>query len=193
MTLFISHLGVNTINKGKLLYEKLNVGKEFYVRFKFMPTKFKDDVEWYNILHFTTNKQTTWRDSGGPGTRIPSIYIKRPNLLSVASEISGNYNKVFTLDMCPINKWTDVRVEQVLRDAIYLFRIFINGKRLAEIENNAPAVYPEVKLYVGNPWIPPQEGYIKDLDFSAIGNNIYTIIVYSTSDSFTRSYSYGFC
>ena len=173
MTLFISHLGVNTINKGKLLYEKLNVGKEFYVRFKFMPTKFKDDVEWYNILHFTT-----WRDGGGPGSRIPSIYIRRPNLLSVASDISRDHNKVFTLAMCPINKWTDVRVEQVLRDAKYLFRIFINGKRLVEIENKAPAVYTKVKLYVGNPWNLPQEGYIKDLDFSAIGNIIYKRFFY---------------
>ena len=114
---------------------------------------------------------STEKDCCDPGSRLPAIYFRRVNgvtWLYVASDINENPNYVYEKpeSSIQIGKKVNIRVQQALFRANYLFAIFINGRVVWGLNNEKPREFAHVKLYCGDPWYTAQEGNMNNLEVS---------------------------
>ena len=85
--------------------------------------------------------------------------------MHVSSAISGNGNshKNFFPERPELGKWTRIEISQEMFHKKYIFKVIIGGKQVYSIENNQPAAFTDVKLYISDPWYKAQPGFIRAL------------------------------
>ena len=83
----------------------------------------------------------------------------------VMSAISGggNSGKNFFPERPELGKWTRIEISQEMFHKKYIFKVIIGGKQVYSIENNQPAAFTDVKLYISDPWYKAQPGFIRAL------------------------------
>ena len=141
------------------------IQKEYAISFKVSPTKFAPG--WHSVIHFTTSG-----DVDVYGSRIPGIWFQDNGTLLICSAISGNKDYCFNSAPLPLNKFTEVRISQEMDGDDYFYMIEIGGTEFVRVQNNQPEVFRNVKVYVGDPWSPAQEGALRDLLIKNTGKSI---------------------
>ena len=107
---------------------------------------------------------TIGEDKTTYGDRTPNVYITPYTYLEVASAINGNLNNFKTFDeqIIPLEEWTTVKITQIYFELKYIFTIEISGT-IYSVENMDVREFENVKVYVGDPWLTIQPGYIRNL------------------------------
>ena len=125
-------------------------GSEFRIEFSFKYIKYSQ--VWLNLFHFTTGENL-----GGPGNRIPALFIMRSGEINMWSDIDGVNGYRIYLGTYPMNLWHDVVIEQ--RNSI--FRVWINdSEKFVKDNPTAPnTIYEIVHLYLSDPWHPSFGSY----------------------------------
>ena len=137
--------------------------------FEFKPTKYQSDV-WSSIIHLTSNG-----DAAVYGDRTPSVFISPDSYLTISSAINSDPNsyKVFEEEPLPLDEWTQIKIAQIVFESKYIFSVEINKTKVYSVENKDAREFQNVKVYLGNPWVEPQSGYIRNLEIAnALEGNI---------------------
>ena len=116
---------------------------------------------WYGVYHFTQG-DNRYVD----GSRAPALYLTKNRLYVFANIGSNNYfHKDYYLTK---GLKTHVVVEQYQsQNKKYYFEVWFNNLRKLRVENNKPKDFPNMKVYVGDPWhgTPPQDTSYKIENF----------------------------
>lgn len=78
-----------------------------------------------------------------------------------SGSISGNKN--YYKYIPPLNQWTTVDVEQKVDGDKYMSTFKVGGIEVFSVDNLGPTVFPNVKVYVSNPWDSAQPGKLRNL------------------------------
>jgi len=151
------------MQRGNMIRTLPTIQKEYAISFKVLPTKFSSG--WHSVIHFTTGG-----DLDVYGSRIPGVWFRPEGggSLYICSAVNGNKDFCSTPATArpleyPLNELTEVRISQKMDGDDYFYTIKINGITVVRVQNNQPEVFSNVKVYMGDPWHPAQEGYIQDL------------------------------
>nr|XP_047125520.1 uncharacterized protein LOC105847154 isoform X3 [Hydra vulgaris] len=134
-----------------------NLPTEYKVSFNFMPTTYLNN--WASVIHLTTGDNLFTY-----GSRIPAVFVSPLNLLYFASDISGKQNcDAFSKTVIPLNKWVQVIISQTKFANQYKFIVNVANETVYSLENIFPTNFSNVKVFMSNPWYPPQPGFINSL------------------------------
>ena len=103
------------------------------------------------------------------GDRLPAVFfLPSANKMKVAVSINGksNHQKEFAFTGSP-NSWTKINISQRFIGGRFLFRVFVGGKKVEEVENRQPKEFEDVKVYAGNPWFEAAPGLIRNITVRA--------------------------
>ena len=137
--------------------------------FEFKPTQYQSDV-WSSIIHLTSNE-----DAAVYGDRTPNVFISPDSYLTISSAINSDPNsyKVFEEEPLPLDEWTQIKIAQIVFESKYIFSVEINETKVYSVENKDSKEFKNVKVYLSNPWVEPQSGYIRNLEIAnALEGNI---------------------
>ncbi|XP_065653677.1 uncharacterized protein LOC136080664 isoform X2 [Hydra vulgaris] len=160
--------------KGKLIGLLPKLDKEFLVSFDVYPNKFV--AGYHSVIHLTIGS-----NFGKYGDRVPGIWFNNrgDGSIYISAPISGDINKVFITNPIKLNKWSNVKVGQVLKNSNYVYTIRLNGEVVFTYINNNAQSFNNVKVYASDPWHDVQDGLIRNL-FIINGNGLQPIIVLPT-------------
>ena len=122
---------------------------------------------WTNVIHFIASE----RHRGFPGSRIPAIFFNPGNaILHIINGVNGNWEYAYDSDNLPLNIFTNVKLTQKKIDVndVYLYEVFIGGKRVHYVNNTKAMSFTNVTVYAANKWYPPANAMIKNVIFSNI-------------------------
>ena len=149
--------------KNKLLSTIPIFGKEWSTEFDFKPTE-GSGTSWLSVL-----QNTIGGDYKNYGDRLPAVFfIPSTNKMKVSVSINGNsnYQKEFSFTGSP-NTWTKVNISQRSIGGKFLYRVFVGGKKVEEVENSRPKAFEDVKVYAGCPWFSAAPGFIRNISVKA--------------------------
>ncbi|XP_065672703.1 uncharacterized protein LOC105845300 isoform X5 [Hydra vulgaris] len=147
-----------TFNKNNLIAILKSLEKVYLVSFMLKPNLFLQGLK--SVIHLTIGQ-----DKDQYGDRTPAVFFHEDGSgkMIIASAISDKVDSFFTSDPLPPNKWSSIRISQVLLNGVYTFTVHINGYIVHSIENTKPQAFQNVKVYTSDPWYDSQDGSIKDL------------------------------
>ena len=132
--------------------------KEFDVSFEVFPTGFLTGSYPDSIIHMTIGP-----DQGKYGARTPGIWFNS-NKLHIDGAVNGqNEYNLLSPKGYALDTWLKIKVGQYLSNNAYRYIIQVNDEVLLSTVNTKPAVFDDVKVYVGSPWWDPQAGKIRKL------------------------------
>ncbi|XP_047137929.1 uncharacterized protein LOC100211098 isoform X1 [Hydra vulgaris] len=146
------------LEKGKLIAEIPKLDKEYLISFDINPNKFV--AGWHSVVHFTIGSNVA-----NYGDRVPGIWFHEDAKggLHIAAPINGNANRYFNTKPIGKNVWSNIEISQVLKIAVYVYTIKINGETVFSEINNQAQFFNNVKVYASDPWYDVQDGSIKNL------------------------------
>ena len=132
--------------------------KEYQLSFEFKLTQYGTN-ELNSILLLTI---------GGNGTvygdRTPAIFISSEGYLQFCFGINGDVNKqIIHTTKLLLDDWTKIKVTQIVSESKLNFMIEVAKTVIYTVENSDPREFHDVKVYLGNPWVTIQPGYIRNL------------------------------
>ena len=131
------------VSKGKLLTTLKNFGKTYHVEFIFKKTD-TIGTGYTNILHMSRGE-----DNKKEGDRFPAVWMYQTEKLYVSSLVNGEKNKyVMTPPTYPDMSYHVI----ISQDSSGQYQVFFNGERVTSIKNKKTKSFPEIKLYVSDPW-----------------------------------------
>ena len=137
--------------------------KEYAVRFEVKATSFSSNGD-FNIIHFT-NGNTNGVE---PGERIPAVFFFH-GLANASLYFAATVNNTIfgcTEPSFSTGEWISIEIGQTKNSFEYRYNIKVNGKLLQSVVNTDPEDFPNVKVYVSDPWYPALNGYIRNLTVS---------------------------
>lgn len=153
---------IHPISKSNLLTTIPHWGREWRVSFEIKPLSTVSG--WGSIVHFT---------EGGfcckVGQRIPAVWFNpRTFRLHITTGLNnvGSYphNERRAL---PRNKFSKVVIDQIeVRQSVYRYRIFVNGRCVRSVVNTKPRVFKNVKVYAGDPWNSAANAVLRNFKFT---------------------------
>ena len=146
------------IRKSRKITTLLRFGKEYSISFEVKPTKFTS--KWASVIHFTRGG-----NAANYGDRSPAVWF-RPgvNGFHICSAVNGKKNYCRNPSQrFRTGVWISVTITQFKSGSVYLYQIFINNFMVHSTTNKKPQDFKNVKVYVGDPWYNPQQGYIRNL------------------------------
>ena len=164
----ISFAGGNglRIKRNQLLGTIPRLGKVFDISFSVKVTKWIP--RWTNILHMTIGG-----NNARYGSRIPGIFVKPSygpyNNFKICYAVMGIRNWCYHSPNYHLNKWVNIRIQQVRSGRYYWYNIYMNGQRKLHRKNTRPRVFHNVKLYAGDPWYSALPGFIKNIRVGVTG------------------------
>ena len=133
------------------------------VSFEVLPTSFQSG--WANIIHMSIGN-----DHGRYGDRTPGVWFQPSSSsattkkLTIYSAVNGYPNYRYdSTKMFPLNTWIRVKIEQADENGKATFRVYLDDEEVHEMINTQPRDFDNVKVYVSDPWYPPQAGKIRNL------------------------------
>jgi len=152
--------GAHELTRNKIVNTLPYVHEEYRVSFDVFVREIKENLEWQSILHLSIGENCKV-----PGDRIPGVWLNKNGRLHVASAVNGKTNHVYnTPSAFPLNKWVSIVVEQKRIEEDYFYTITVDGEQLHSVQNNKGVRrYEDVKVYAGDPWYEPANGYIRNL------------------------------
>lgn len=135
------------------------LSQEFFLSFEYKVTAYTaQGTDKQSVIHFT---------EGGNccqvGERIPAVFVDNTGRLFNRIPINEEGNYKVDTDDYPLGQWPQVEFSQTLENDKFYYLVKVNGKMIEKKENTAPKDFSNVKVYAGNPWQPPLEGYIRNL------------------------------
>ena len=152
-------LGKTAIKRNNLVTTIPLLTKAYTVYFEAMPTSVYGS--WSNVLHFTS-LEGGYANSGKYGSRAPAIFPLGKTWY-IASPVSGNSNYYKNMPVIKTNEWSTFMIKQSLENGKYIYRVFVNGKKIDERVNTQPREFHELKVYAGDPWYVAQPGFVKNV------------------------------
>ena len=144
--------------KGNLIATLKSMKKEYFVSFELKPTSFQKG--WKNVIHLTVGDNIFTY-----GDRNPGVWFHKDGSgrLLLCSAISGNRNRCKITRPLQLNKWSKILIAQQLLNRVYIFKIFLNGKKVFSEVNRDARNFPNVKVFVTDPWHNAQKGFVRNL------------------------------
>ena len=131
------------------------LAKQYDISFDFYPTSFV--AGYHSVLHMTISG-----DTDVYGCRVPGIWLS-PNTITVDNAVNGHWYYRVVSSSFQRNEWHNMRLTQTLEDGQYVYRVYLNGIKIHQIVNTQAEEFNNVKVFVSNPWVAAQPGYIRDL------------------------------
>ncbi|XP_047145312.1 uncharacterized protein LOC105849748 isoform X1 [Hydra vulgaris] len=175
----VAQLSVKELCENEVIATMSVLKKEYSVSFKLKSYSYSKG--WENVLHITKGQ-----NYGECGDRNPAVFFHKDGSgrLVFFSAINGNINSEFeTKNPLPLNVWSNIKIEQTLKNSAYVYAIYINGSIQYEIENKDPRQFKDVKVYISDPWYTAHDGDIKEL-FVVNGDTNNTSDVTQPQDKF---------
>ncbi|XP_065641526.1 uncharacterized protein LOC101240728 [Hydra vulgaris] len=134
------------------------LSKEYAIFFEIKFLSFQNI--WTSVIHLTTGENVDTY-----GTRSPAIFIDEKMLrLKINFDISGKPNKeIYVNNPIELHVWFSMKIMQKYFDGMYTYSIQLNGENILNMENSDAREFPNVKVYVSDPWKPAQPGFIRNL------------------------------
>ena len=116
-----------------------------------------------NILHVGLGEDNSRNGDRTPGIWFTSMTTK----LLIQSAINGDKNSNYLYGLTPaipMDKWTRVEVSQLRQiDGSYQYTILIAGEIFAQLTNNNPEEFSDVKVYTSDNFFTAAEAMITNL------------------------------
>uniref|UniRef100_A0A7M5UIV1 Cnidarian restricted protein n=2 Tax=Clytia hemisphaerica TaxID=252671 RepID=A0A7M5UIV1_9CNID len=100
---------------------------------------------WTSILHFTTGGNL-----GAHGRRVPAVFIMpHTSILHICTSLHNSNNWCVNSAALPLHKYSYVTISQYPSNipTKYMYRVYVNGKLLANVENKTPRYFQNIKVY----------------------------------------------
>ena len=177
MTLLIYILIGQTSSKNKFVYSS---GSSVYtITTKVLKTGIKLCKNWDLTIDLKIPNQPIkhWTNIFGiqqensvnmqTGSRLPALqihekhkihgnaFLKHSLYLNIASEIGNDPNYEFELIKWDPDRWTNLKISQISG----LFKIEIDGKEYKKVQNPTPKEWNNVKIVMGNLYLPSKGWY----------------------------------
>ena len=159
-----------TFVKGRNVATISSVSKYYMVSFEVYPTSYQG--VWANVIHMSVGK-----DNSNHGDRYPAVWFHpassgaTSNKLRISSSVGISsdyqYNSVKSFSL---NTWLSVKIQQTEEGGKAMYRIYLNGEMVHEVENTHPKAFDNVMLYVSDPWYAAQDGKIRNLIIDTQGS-----------------------
>jgi len=92
----------------------------------------------------------------------------------ICSAVGNSGNNCYNpKDPAPMNKFTTILIKQELEGAKYMYSITIGGQKLYNIENKAPKVYTNVKIFASNNFHTAANAELRNLEIINLGKCIF--------------------
>ena len=133
------------------------ISKTWKLSFHIKPFRYVNG--WGSILHGMVKPI---RDE----SRYPGVWFwSQTTKLHICSYINGHsyYTCYNSKDQLPLDKFSEIAIQQLLVDNQYRYRITINGLMVYDVVNTQPASFTNVEYYAGNPWYTPANAVIGNL------------------------------
>ena len=89
---------------------------------------------------------------------------KSSNLI-VCAAVSGNQNHCVSSPQLPLNQYSQIIVQQIQKgDLKYYYQVFVNIQKILDEVNDRPAVFNNVKYFVGDPWYEPANAHLRNFN-----------------------------
>ncbi|XP_066914473.1 uncharacterized protein [Clytia hemisphaerica] len=124
---------------------------------------------WRSVLHGTIGG-----DHGKYGDRIPGIWFHHStqHALWICSAVNGNSNRCVKTGQLPLSQYTQITVQQIQKvDLKYYYQIFVDSSKILDIVNNQPAVFNNVKYFVGDLWYEPSNAHLRNINLEMFPHN----------------------
>ncbi|XP_066922243.1 uncharacterized protein [Clytia hemisphaerica] len=103
---------------------------------------------WTSIIHFTTGGNL-----GAHGRRVPAVFIMpHTSRLHICTSLHNSNNWCVNSAALPLHKYSQVSINQYPNGGKYMYRVYVNGKQLANVENKTPRYFQNIKVYKADPW-----------------------------------------
>ncbi|XP_065662137.1 uncharacterized protein LOC100207579 isoform X3 [Hydra vulgaris] len=147
-----------TLGKGLLLGTLFLLRKVYTVSFKVKPTKYSKCLK--SVLHLTLGK-----DFGDYGDRTPGVWFHEDGSgkLVIYNAVNGNANYLVETAPLALDKWSSVKISQVMLGNKYWYSVDLNGVNIHRTENSDARDFKNVKVYASNPWYDAQYSFMTDL------------------------------
>ena len=115
---------------------------------------------WTSIIHLTTGA-----NSGAHGRRIPAVFmIPHSTRLHICTSLYNSNNWCVNSESLPLHKYSYVSIQQYPSGTKYMYRVWVNGKQLANVENKSPRYFQNIKVYKADPWYIASPANIRHLN-----------------------------
>ena len=132
------------IKKDQLIHTFQNWGPKYKVELDI--TFWKQDGNWKNVFHFTTDG-----DCCNLGQRIPFLGVVSNNF-RIGSSVNDNANYEIDFNF-ELGKFYNIIIEQYEdQENIWKYQIKINGELSYSSTNQNPQKFKDVKFYAGDNW-----------------------------------------
>ena len=118
---------------------------------------------FYNLYHATVSGECDVY-----GCRTPGIWIHHNNgnmYIHTSSAVNGNpkYRYDTPTNTIELNKWITINISQSKVGDDYEYKIEMNGEVMHMVNSTQPQEFPNVKIYISNPWYPAAPGYVRNV------------------------------
>ena len=151
------------IEKGNLITTVNGVGKGWEISFDVKLLAKTETIT--NILHAT---------KGSNRVMLPGVFVLPDSTkLKICSNINGNSSSCFNTAPLVLNSFTNIKIRQFhYNRQTYRYQIFLNTRRVYNIDNRRAINSGNVKVYVSNPWQNEAIGHISGVNFKKISEGI---------------------
>ncbi|XP_047140419.1 uncharacterized protein LOC105848274 [Hydra vulgaris] len=125
---------------------------------------------WTNAIHFTNSN-----DCCDYGSRVPSLSVNpNQNTAQICSSVNGSGSYCFATQPLPLMQWIKVTVKQFLTNSDYFYSVLINDETVHSVKNTKVSFFDNVKVFISNPWVVAQPGYIRNLYVPTLKADTYS-------------------
>ena len=115
------------------------------------------------MIHFTIGG-----GNGQRGDRIPGVWFHENGnatrrSLTACSDLNGEKSKCYLSESLEVKTWHHIMIRQFLSNQTYKYKVYINGRKIVDVDNAQSASYEEVKVYGSRPWVDAQDGLLANL------------------------------
>ncbi|XP_065662129.1 uncharacterized protein LOC136084866 isoform X2 [Hydra vulgaris] len=155
---FIHYRQELTLIKGLYLGTLNVMMKEYTVSFNLKPKSYSKGLK--NVLHFTFDNDIVENGDRNPGVWFHENGSGKLAIFVVVNNI-GNYS--IETPPLTLNKWSFVKISQILSNGKYWLSVDLNGVNIHRVENYNVTNFKNVKVYASDPLCDSQNGSIADL------------------------------
>ncbi|XP_047146664.1 uncharacterized protein LOC124819252 [Hydra vulgaris] len=143
-----------TLKKNYLIGLLGKIERSFFIDFNLKLNSFSNGQR--SVIHLTIGE-----DNVRYGDRIPGIWIYKKKL-RIAFDTSNKKSKYFDSQPLSLHQWINIKTNQSVESGINYFNVYINHKKVYEVQYLNAQIFKNVLVYAGDPWYKPQDGSIKD-------------------------------
>ena len=151
-----------SIEKSKLFQEIPRLEQQWYLSFDIKPNE--------TIAHHGTILHAT---QGSSSQRIPSInFFSNTLKLYICMYLNRGTNCFVDDKPLSTSFFNNIKLMQTwdVKRKKYVYRVYVNDELKRMVDNDAPGVFTNVKVYTADPWRTPANAMMKNLVFVNIPN-----------------------